>query len=236
MRCVVYNGLLTPSFAGPILDISLWELVKTSPAIPLAVMVLLLVFSLLSWAIIFSKWGAFRAARDANKMFLRSFRKSADLNAAAASGEQFAAAPLVTVFDFGFSEVSRQFSSRGKMVNKVAVERSIQLGMSEEITKLERNMNWLATIATTTPFIGLLGTVLGIIDAFQALSAGGSTSMRTVGPGIGQALVATALGLVAAIPAAIGYNYFGQGIKEFGAKMEDFGLEFLNMIERDYER
>jgi biopolymer transport protein TolQ len=202
----------------------------------MAVMGLLLVFSLLSWAIIFSKFGAFRTAREANKKFLRAFRKAADLNAVAAASEQFAQAPLVTVFDFGFSEVSRQFSSRGSLVSKTAVERTLQLGMSEEITKLERNMNWLATIATTTPFIGLLGTVLGIIDAFQALSIGGSTSMRTVGPGIGQALVATALGLVAAIPAAIGYNYFGQGIKEFGARMEDFGLEFINMIERDYER
>lgn len=202
----------------------------------MAVIGILLIFSLLSWAIIFSKWSSFRSARDANRKFLRAFRKSEDLNAIAAASEQFPASPLVAVFDFGFSEVGRQFSARGGLVNKPAVERTLQLGMSEEVAKLERNMNWLATVATVTPFIGLLGTVFGIIDAFQALGLAGSTSMRTVAPGIAHALVATALGLAAAIPAAIAYNYFGHGIKEFGARMEDFALEFLNLTERLYDR
>ncbi|MEO8025614.1 MAG: MotA/TolQ/ExbB proton channel family protein [Bryobacteraceae bacterium] len=227
---------MRPFFDGPLLDVNIWELVSTSQPIPLAVLVILLVFSLLSWAIVFSKWSAFRSARESNRKFLRAFRKAADLNAVAAASEQFQTAPLVTVFDFGFSEVSRQFSARGALTSKIAVERSLQLGMSEEIAKLERNMNWLATVATTTPFIGLLGTVFGIIDAFQALGLEGSTSMRTVAPGIAHALVATAMGLIAAIPAAIAYNYFGQSIKEFGARMEDFGLEFINLVERVYER
>ena len=96
-------------------------------------------------------------------------------------------------------------------------------------------MSWLATTATVSPFIGLLGTVWGIINAFNQLSLSGSTSMRAVGPGIAQALIATALGLAAAIPAAIFYNWFGHKLKNMGARMEDFSLEFMNMTERNFE-
>lgn len=96
-------------------------------------------------------------------------------------------------------------------------------------------MNWLATTASVSPFIGLFGTVLGIIDAFHALGQAGSTSLRAVAPGISEALVATAAGLAAAIPAAIFYNHFGHVIREFAARMEDFALEFLNVAERQFE-
>jgi biopolymer transport protein TolQ len=96
-------------------------------------------------------------------------------------------------------------------------------------------MNWLATTATVAPFIGLFGTVLGIIKAFGALGMAGSASLRAVAPGIADALVATAAGLAAAIPAAVFYNYFGHVIREFGARMEDFSLEFLNLAERNFE-
>jgi biopolymer transport protein TolQ len=116
--------------------------------------------------------------------------------------------------------------------NKVALERTLQLGISEEQTKLERNMNWLATTASVTPFIGLFGTVWGIIDAFQGLGQAGSASLRAVAPGISEALVATAMGLAAAIPAAIFYNHYGQVVREILARMEDFVLEFLNTSER----
>ena len=138
-------------------------------------------------------------------------------------------------FDFGYSEVSRQVNGRGKITNPLSLERTLQIGISEEIGKLERRMSWLATTATVSPFIGLFGTVWGIIEAFQALGLTGSTSMRTVAPGIANALVATALGLAAAIPAAIFYNHFGYRIKEIGTHMEDFSLEFLNLTERMFE-
>jgi biopolymer transport protein TolQ len=95
-------------------------------------------------------------------------------------------------------------------------------------------MNWLATTATVSPFIGLLGTVWGIITAFGGLAQAGSASLRAVAPGISEALVATAMGLAAAIPAAVFYNYFGTAIREFGTRMEDFSLEFLNMTERSF--
>jgi biopolymer transport protein TolQ len=203
--------------------------------VTLAVLGILVVFSLSSWTIIFSKWSAFRRARNANLRFLRAFRKSTRLDAVAAATEQFRAAPLVVVFDFGYSEVCRQMAARAMINNKLALERTLQIGMSEEISRLEQSMTWLATIATVSPFIGLFGTVVGIIDAFQQLALSGSTSMRTVAPGIASALITTGVGLFAAIPAAVFYNFFGNAVKEMGARMEDFSLEFLNMTERNFE-
>jgi biopolymer transport protein TolQ len=223
-------------FGSVLLDVNFWELVKTSDPVPLTVMGFLIMFSLVSWTVILSKLTTLRRARKADRRFLRAFRKAGRLDAVAAASEQFRASPLVAVFDFGYSEVSRQANARGKITNHVAVERTLQLGISEEVTRLERSMNWLATTATVTPFIGLFGTVWGIIDAFQALGLTGSTSMRTVAPGIAHALVATALGLAAAIPAAIAYNAFGHNIREMGTRMEDFSLEFLNLTERNFEQ
>lgn len=231
-----YNEIVTASHLGGLpLQVDFWNLVSTKEPIPLAVMSFLLLFSLLSWTIIFSKWSFFGRARRANRNFLRVFRKGGKLDAIAAAGQKYDSAPLAAVFDFGYSEVSRQVSSKGRITNFLALERTLQLGVSEEIAKLERSMNWLATTATVSPFIGLFGTVWGIINAFQALGLSGSTSMRVVAPGIANALVATALGLAAAIPAAIFYNHFGHIIKEMGARMEDFSLEFLNLTERSFE-
>lgn len=217
------------------LEVDFWKLVTSSGTVTWAVLGTLAIFSLTSWTIIFSKWSAFRRARNANFRFLKAFRKSTRLDAVAAATEQFRAAPLVIVFDFGYSEVCRQMSVRGMIHNKAALERTLQIGMSEEVSRLEQSMSWLATIATVSPFIGLFGTVLGIIDAFQQLAVEGSTSMRTVAPGIAAALITTGVGLAAAIPAAIFYNYFGNAVKEMGARLEDFSLEFLNMTERNFE-
>lgn len=220
---------------GFFLQLSLWDLVQSSGPLPKAVMVILLIFSVLSWAVILSKWAVFRRARSANRAFLRAFRKAPGLDAIAAVSEQFRRSPLVVVFEFGYSEVKRQMKSRGSITNPIALERTLQLGMSEELTRLERNMSLLATTATVTPFIGLFGTVWGIIDAFQQLGTAGAASLRAVAPGISEALITTAIGLFAAIPAAIFYNLYGHAIKEFGARMEDFQLEFLNMTERGLE-
>jgi biopolymer transport protein TolQ len=138
-------------------------------------------FSIFSWTVIFSKWQAFRGARQANARFLRAFRKASGMEAVMVASEQFRPSPLVAVFDFGYEEIERQVKARGKVTNRTALERSLQLGVSEEIAKLERNMSWLATTASVTPFIGLFGTVLGIIRAFYELGQMGSTSLRTVG-------------------------------------------------------
>lgn len=201
----------------------------------MAVLALLIIASCFSWGVIFAKWNRLRHARNQNGMFLRAFRKANGFEAITAACEQFPLAPLVTVYDYGYAEVDRQLRARKRLSNPSAVERSLQIGAGEELARLDKNMNWLATTAAITPFVGLFGTVWGIIDAFQALTGAGAASLRAVGPGIAEALIATAMGLFAAIPAAIFYNYFGHMIREISGRMDDFGLEFMNLIERVYE-
>ena len=227
--------MILPRVEAIFLQVSIWELIKAAGPVAKTVMAILLIFSILSWAVILSKWSIFHRAKTANRQFLRAFRKSSGLEAVAMASEQFRSSPLVTVFEFGYGEVDRQRKARGALTNKLSLERNLQLGISEEVARLEGNMNLLATTATVSPFISLFGTVWGIIDAFQALGIAGAASLRAVAPGISEALITTALGLAAAIPAAIFYNLFGNNIKEFGARMEDFGLEFLNLAERNFE-
>jgi biopolymer transport protein TolQ len=225
---------LVPAPPGLLQQTGLWDMIGHLTPLTSAVILILLVFSIYSWTIIFAKWSTFSRARRADARFLRAFRKASGLDSVMVVSEQFRPSPMVAVFDFGYEEVSRQVKSRGTVNNKVALERTLQLGTSEELAKLERNMGWLATTASVSPFIGLFGTVLGIIRSFEQLGQQGSSSLRAVGPGISEALIATAFGLFAAIPAAIFYNHFGHVIKEIGARMDDFALEFLNMTERTY--
>src|SRR5271157_5425480 len=137
-------------------------MIQGSP-MTLTVMGILFCFSIYSWTIIFSKWFALRGARKTNTRFLRAFRKATGLEAVFVASDRYRPSPLVTVFDFGYEEVERQVRGRTKLTNRTAVERALQLGVSEEMARMERNMAWLATTATASPFIGLLGTVLGII-------------------------------------------------------------------------
>ena len=204
------------------------DLVQQTGFVAKLVLVILLVFSLFSWAIIAAKWGAFRRAVVQSSRFLRTFRKSGRMQEIAAVSEQFKPSPLVPVFDAAFDELRRQ--PGGTRI--VAVQRAIQIAASEELTRLERRLPWLATTGAVTPFIGLFGTVWGIIDAFHGLGTSGAATLRAVAPGISEALITTAAGLFAAIPAVIAYNFFMQEIRQFGARMDDFGLELLNTVER----
>jgi biopolymer transport protein TolQ len=234
MLDLVLGDELSVEAPALLLQVDILGMVQNSGPAETAVLAFLFCFSVYSWTVILAKWQALRGARKANSSFLRMFRKAAGIEAVLAASEQYRKSPLVVVFDFGYEEVERQVKARGSLTNRNALERTLQIGISEELAKLERRMNWLATTASVTPFIGLLGTVLGIIRAFIALSEQGSTSLKTVGPGIAQALVATAVGLFAAIPAAIAYNHFSNAIREIGARMDDFSMEFLNMAERSF--
>jgi biopolymer transport protein TolQ len=218
-----------------LLQLNIIDMVSRSTPLGYGVLGLLACLSLFSWAIIFAKWSAFRHARESNAKFLRAFRKAPGLDAIVAASEQFRPAPLVAVFDFGYEEIHRQVKLRGTLRNKVSLERTLQLGISEELTKLDHNLNWLATTASVAPFIGLFGTVVGIIRSFNELGQAGSASLRAVGPGISDALLATAVGLFAAIPAAFFYNHFAHMLKEIGARMDDFSTEFMNLTERSFE-
>lgn len=225
------------SFEAPaafLLQTDLVQMVQEAGPAGWVVLVILVIFSIFSWTVIFAKLSALGGARKTNWRFLRAFRKAAALDAVMVASEQYRPSPLVSVFDFGYEETERQVKAHGRLNNRTALERALQLGVSEEVAKLERNMHWLAITASVSPFIGLLGTVLGIIRTFNALGHQGSTSLAAVGPGISEALIATALGLFAAIPAALFYNLFGNRIREMGARMDDFALEFLNLAERSF--
>jgi len=212
---------------GEIVDLVL----QTGP-VAKTVLFLLLAFSVLSWAVILSKWRLIRSAHGQSGRFVRSFRKAQRLQDIASVAEQFRPSPLVGVFEGAVAEFKRQMGTTGGIHNLVAIQRAMQIASSEEITRLERNVPWLAITGAVTPFIGLFGTVWGIIDAFHGMGTAGTASLRSVAPGISEALVTTAAGLFAAIPAVMAYNQFVQRIKEFGSMMDDFGLEFLNLTER----
>jgi biopolymer transport protein TolQ len=159
---------------------------------------------------------------------VRAFRKAQRLQDIAAVAEQFRPSPLVGVFEGGFAEYKRQ---GGVLRSLTGVQRGMQIGASEEITRLERNLPWLAITAAVSPFVGLFGTVWGIIDAFHGLGTAGAATLRAVAPGISEALITTAAGLAAAIPAVIAYNLIGSSIREFAARSDDFALEVLNAVE-----
>jgi len=219
-------------FLSFIVSSDIVDLVGETGPVAKVVLLVLLIFSLISWAIILSKWGKLRRARVQSGRFLRAFRKAQRLQDIAAVAEQFRPSPLVGVFEGGFEEYRRQVGSVGLLRNPTSVQRAMQIAASEELTRLERNLTWLAITGAVTPFIGLFGTVWGIIDAFHGLGTAGAATLRAVAPGISEALITTAAGLVAAIPAVIAYNLIGGSIREFASRGDDFALEMLNAVER----
>jgi biopolymer transport protein TolQ len=203
------------------------NLVQQTGLVAKVVLIILFIFSILSWSVILSKWGSLKRARVQSGRFLRAFRKAQRLQDVAAVSEQFKPSPLVPVFENAYDEYRRQGDA-----NITAVHRAAQIASSEELTRLERRLPLLATTGAVTPFIGLFGTVWGIIDAFQGLGDAGAATLRAVAPGISEALITTAAGLFTAIPAVIAYNHYVHSLKEFAARMDDFSLELLNLIER----
>ena len=210
---------------------ALIEMVRNSGPIALAVLVTLLAASIFSWAIILSKTRTFSRARKQSIGFLRAFRKSGRLSEISAVADQYQPSPLVSVFTEINDEYQRQSGGRGMPRNPAALERAAQTASSETLTTMEARMTWLATIANGATFIGLFGTVMGIIDAFHSLNLAGAGTLRAVAPGISAALITTAAGLLVAIPALFGYNLLTGQLREFAARMDDFGRELLNAIE-----
>ncbi|MEO8737340.1 MAG: MotA/TolQ/ExbB proton channel family protein [Edaphobacter sp.] len=210
---------------------ALMEMVHNSGPVAFTVLVILLIASIFSWAIMLSKWSSFRRAQMQGQRFVRAFRKSSRLSEIASVAEQFKPSPLVPVFTEIHDEYQRQNGGRGMPRNPVALERAAQTASSEALTGMESHMTWLATIAAIAPFIGLFGTVMGIIDAFHGLGTAGAATLRAVAPGISEALITTAAGLVVAIPAVVGYNQLTARLREFASRMDDFGRELLNAIE-----
>ncbi|QHN03558.1 flagellar motor protein MotA [Granulicella sp. WH15] len=207
------------------------EILHNSGPVAFAVLILLLAASLFSWTIIFSKAASFSSARKQSARFLRAFRRAGRLSEIAAVAEQFKPSPLVPVFTEINDEYQRQSGGRGLPRNPVGLERAAATAASEALTGMEQRLTWLATIANISPFIGLFGTVMGIIDAFHGLGTAGAATLRAVAPGISEALITTAAGILVAIPAVIGYNQLTAQLRDFGSRMDDFGRELLNAIE-----
>ncbi len=215
----------------------LWQLYENTGVVARIVLLILFAFSIFSWSIIFHKFRRFKAARRESQEFLKAFRQSKKLSEIRMYARSLKHSPLPDVFEAGYQEIESQAvvtenPGKPRIRSLTAVQRALQVASSAELSHLERWLDWLATTGAVTPFIGLFGTVWGIIDAFQGLGTAGTASLRSVAPGISEALITTAAGLFAAIPAVIAYNAFLQRIKTFGAMMDDFGLEFLNMTER----
>jgi len=208
-------------------------LLRASP-IAKGVLVLLIVFSIASWAIIVTKWMWIKKAERATSEFLDRFRKRQKLSDVYVDSESLKASPAARVFLAGYDEIGNQMSGSREVYSLDAVSRVLQSATIDEVSAMERSLSWLATTANASPFIGLFGTVVGIIIAFQGLSSAGSSSIQAVAPGIAEALIATAAGIATAVPAAIFYNLFLSRIKNLTAVMDRFSLELLNVVERHY--
>lgn len=222
-----FSSLASFFVGGEIVD-----LVLQTGMVAKVVLLLLIAFSVVSWAVILSKWRLIKSARSQSGRFVRAFRKAARMQDVASMANQFRPSPLVGVFEGAVDEFKRQMGMTGGINNLIAIQRAMQIASSEEITRLERNVPWLAITGAVTPFVGLFGTVWGIIDAFHGLGTAGAATLRAVAPGISEALITTAAGLAAAIPAVIAYNLINGSIRELAARNDDFTLEMLNLVER----
>jgi biopolymer transport protein TolQ len=220
------------------------DFVRGSGLVVQAVLYLLVLFSVISWGIIFYKYREVQTAKGQSDKFIEIFWESRNLSAIHDASRELQSSPVAQVFRAGYEELLRV--SRSKKENSPGegfttelsgvdnVTRAMKRATSVEITKLEKALTFLATTASTTPFIGLFGTVWGIMNAFRGLSVTHSSSIQAVAPGIAEALVATAAGLAAAIPAVMAYNHFARRIKVLAADMDNFAHEFLNIAERHF--
>ena len=205
---------------------------------------ILVYFSVVSWAIIFYKLKQVHSANRESEKFLDFFWKSKRFDAINAQLTSYENSPLTTLFREGYGELSKLADKRDEKhePNVISTElggidniaRALRRATTLEITRLEKYLTFLATTGSTAPFIGLFGTVWGIMTAFKGIGETGSASLAVVAPGIAEALIATAIGLVAAIPAVMGYNHFQNKIKVLIAEMDSFSTEFLNIVQRSF--
>ena len=227
------------------------EIIANSSPVSKIVLVILGIFSVVSWGITIYKWFVFLRARKQSGRFLEVFRRSSKFSEVQAVCETLKESPLVGLFLSGYAELTAQLrqqtpaaeanaanpklpAPRPTLKSLAGVDRALLRASSVEVNKLEKHIGFLATTASITPFIGLFGTVVGIMMAFQRISTTGSTNLGVVAAPIADALVATACGLLAAIPAVYAYNALTGRVKVFASEMDDFAMEFLNIAERNF--
>jgi biopolymer transport protein TolQ len=219
--------------------VQLWTAFLHTGWVGKTVLAILLLFSLLSWAAIFIISARFRRSRAASRRFTAAVRKAKRLADVQAVTSTAAHSSLVGLFRAGYAEIEAQLAHHAQggaqtIRSLDSVERSLLRAARIEAARLSRNLALLATTAAATPFIGLFGTVWGIMDSFSNIGSMGTTSITAVAPGISEALINTAAGLFAAIPALLAYNHFVQKLRQARGEMEDFTLEFLNLTERNF--
>ncbi len=225
------------------MTLSIFEMLMNAGIVVKFVMLLLLFFSVMSWSIVLMKWIMFRRAKIASSDFLDAFWESKTFNDAYDAARDFPLSPEATVFVTGYNELKKISSAHNmaqasptlemQLATMDNLKRSVRKAQFLESDRMARFLSFLATTGSSTPFIGLFGTVWGIMTSFKDIGVRGSASLAVVAPGISEALVATAAGLAVAIPAVIFYNYFSNKVIEVESDMESFSTDFINLIERD---
>ena len=227
------------------------SLILRSSPLAKGVLLILLIFSAASWGIVLYKTWQLQRARRQTSSFLDIFRRSSKFSEVQAVCRNLADSPLVGIFQAGYAELTAQLKAnsaapapvegrpaavapRPTLKSLDALDRALLRAAGTEVSRLEKRLTFLATTASVTPYIGLFGTVWGILVAFQQIGSTGSTSLAVVGPYIAEALIATAVGLFAAIPAVYFYNHFADQVKQFATAMDDFSMEFLTIAERNF--
>jgi biopolymer transport protein TolQ len=236
--------MVVPAAAG-ILDTRVFQHVLLAGPIVKLVLFLLIVFSIVSWAIIFLKFKLFKGIERNQAEFVKSFAEGKSLAVLFDQAEKSERTPLTEVFRTGYLELTRIQRGRGPEGAPAArggvfpmdnIERAMRKSANEEAALMETYLPFLATTGTATPFIGLFGTVWGIMNAFSGIAASGSATLATVAPGIAEALIATAAGLVAAIPSVMAYNYFLNRVRTIAMRIDSFTIEFVNFLERNIDK
>jgi len=229
------------SLAAPAAEkLDIWSLVLRSTGVVAGVLMLLAFFSLVSWYIIVYKLVYLRRAHSETEKFLDIFWKSKRLDAIYSSAEELKRSPISQVFKAGYIELSKikgsetQGDKASWLGDMQSIERALQRAEASETTHLESMVAFLATTGSAAPFVGLFGTVWGIMNSFRAIGEKGAANLATVAPGIAEALIATAIGLMAAIPAVVAYNYFFRRIKVLTSEMDAFSNDFLNITKRHF--
>ncbi len=217
---------------------NVFKLILDASLMVKGILLILLFFSVFSWAIIIYKRRSLKSAGRQSQRFLEIFEKSRNLSEVNEAAKRYAQSPLAWVFQAGYKELSYLAKANPRIsltpANVDSLSRALNKAANNEVSKLERMMGFLATTGSVTPFIGLFGTVWGIMDAFHKIGVVRSASLVTVAPGIAEALITTAVGLFAAIPAVIAYNAYLTRIKDLISQMEDFSAEFLGIVEKLY--
>ena len=226
-------------------DLNVYAMFLSAGLVVKLIMILLLVFSLYSWFVVFLKFSLYKKARQQSEEFLLAFWKSKNLADAVRVAHDLPLCPEANIFKLGYHELQKlgkthatsrnsEETLEARLAGMEPLKRALRKAENIESARLAKSLSFLATTGSTAPFIGLFGTVWGIMTSFHEIGMRGSASLAVVAPGVSEALVVTAAGLAVAIPAVVFYNYYSNQMADIESKMHSFSVDFLNLIERDF--